>query len=282
MPVLHFFTTFAVDFTTIKDKMTTLNSKTALMVLAVTAMLMACGGGRHGRQQADEAVADSIAMERTLQETQAESSQADTMTGSVHTHRPMFGLTGEVKSVKWYEGKAEGKPRFAVYFAPDGWVNQIGEYNRERDCIYDDDGQVVDNREVAPTRYDRHNRILWLGENGGCSGEMGYHFAYDEAGRISEYYYDAGECTGTVSYTLTYDSPEAQWPAEVRWEWSDIGYHGEGTIRFRYTEKDSQGNWTRAHADIESADTETDEETGKENTTREKRSAIVTRVVEYY
>lgn len=199
----------------------------------------------------------------------------------------MFNLSGPVKEVNIETSTDSGNRSFQIMkFDEQGRLILISaEAGDIEDGAYEisydtDPNGVVTNHDGQPVKRDEQGRILWLGINGGCSGEQGWHFEYAAEG-LKVWNEDIGECWMTPIYEVK-SWNEQGLPVEVISQSGDE--EGVTSCEFtrNYTEFDDAGNWIECRMSVKCKDASFDED-GNEVVSEDAASESQDyRTIEYY
>lgn len=163
-----------------------------------------------------------------------------------------FGMKGPVKSVEDY-----ALLNAKMSFDKESRLTAIDKYRIEYNNTT---GTVVDGADV---RRDNQGRILWVGKAGGCSGEIGYHFEYNDKG-LTKWWLDEGDCTEMTVYEVQeYD--DSKRPTSVKSTSTSKEEKTVADIEYSFERFDEWGNWISCEQTIDFTTTIIDPDDGSEH-----------------
>lgn len=248
-----------------------MNKKLILLVLALFAAIfsfISCGGSANN-QAANES-----------DTTKAEVQVAETPVVIDTLRTPdlaLFDLQGPVDKIS--NGKGDF---FIAAFDKQGRIISIGSTNWDNKLSVSYEGSESGKVTASGghnVKRDNEGRVLSISAGSGCGDAPGYYFKYAK-GRISEYHYAWGECTGDVYHEVSAVDEQGRIINEKSGWGDELGYE-EVTTTFTYTKVDEWGNWTERSykQNIVSEDYESDEEGIVK---RSSKSGTETRTIVYY
>lgn len=163
-----------------------------------------------------------------------------------------FGMKGPVKSVEDY-----ALLNAKMSFDEEGRLTAIDNYRIEYNNTT---GTVVGGADV---RRDNQGRILWVGKAGECSGEIGYHFEYNDKG-LAKWWHDEGDCTEMTVYEVQeYDDTKR--PTSVKSTSTSKEEKTVADIEYSFERSDEWGNWISCEQTIDFTTTIIDPDDGSEH-----------------